>query len=137
MKEVTITADEIEALTTAFYARIRQHDILGPVFLDAVGSSHTDWQAHEAKIASFWRNATGIDRSYSGNPMTVHGSNTAIQPEHFPIWLALFRNTAERILDPVPAAAITTLADRIGQSLSFGITQFRQRTNTPPDLRAK
>lgn len=48
-----ITPQEIEAVVADFYAQVRLHPVLGPVFARHV----TDWPAHEAKIARFWRNA--------------------------------------------------------------------------------
>ena len=40
------------------YAAIHQNPGLGPVFAAHV----TDWPAHEAKIAAFWRNAILMER---------------------------------------------------------------------------
>ena len=48
-----VTADQIDAQVAAFYAAVRTHPQLGPVFAGHV----TDWPEHEAKIARFWRNA--------------------------------------------------------------------------------
>ena len=48
-----VTAAEISRLVACFYARIRAHDVLGPVFGEAI----SDWPGHEAKIEAFWRGA--------------------------------------------------------------------------------
>ncbi|KIC09112.1 globin family protein [Leisingera sp. ANG-M1] len=129
-KMFDVTAAEISRLVTVFYARIRQHEELGPVFDAAVA----DWPAHEAKIAAFWRGAILREEGYSGNPMQMHLANTAILPEHFPLWLDLFRDTAQRELDPETAHAFANLADRIGKGLSYGIENFRQPDGAPPVL---
>lgn len=50
---IDVTAEDITRVVTEFYAAIREHPGLGPVFAAHV----TDWPAHEAKIAGFWRNA--------------------------------------------------------------------------------
>lgn len=134
MMKFQITPAQIDRLVAAFYARIRADEVLGPIFIAAIGTGAEEWRAHEAKIAGFWRNATGIDRAYSGNPMVVHASNHAIQPVHFDRWLALFRETATEVLPDLPAQGIAALADRIGQSLAMGMVQFRQRFDTAPDL---
>ena len=131
-----ITEDQIDTLVAAFYARIRVHPELGPVFLRAIGTSDAAWRAHEARIASFWRNAVGMDRSFSGNPMRKHMENREIVPELFPAWLALFRQTAEEILPREAALGIAALADRIGKGLSFGLVQFRQPEGAPPRFTA-
>lgn len=128
----SISSDQIDMLVAAFYARVRKDDTLGPIFLRAIGTNDGVWAHHEAHIASFWRNAMGLDRSFSGNPMMKHLANAEILPEHFPIWLGLFRQTAMDVLPQTEAQVIADLADRIGHSLSIGLTQFRAPSSEPP-----
>lgn len=125
-----ITAAEISRLVACFYARIRAHEVLGPVFGEAI----SDWPGHEAKIEAFWRGAILREPGYEGNPMQIHLANAAIKPEHFPLWLELFRDTANRELKPETAAAFASLADRIGNGLSYGIENFRRPDGAPPVL---
>lgn len=133
-KRFPITDQQIDALVGAFYARVRKDAVLGPVFLRAVGTSDSAWREHEARIASFWRNALGLDRSFSGNPMMTHLKNGDVIPEQFPIWLSLFRETADDILPQQAAQGITDLAERIGSSLAMGLKQFRAPEDHPPLL---
>lgn len=125
-----VTPGEISRLVSRFYARIRVDEVLGPVFNKAI----SDWPAHEAKIAAFWRGAILREPGYDGNPMQIHLANSEILPEHFPLWLDLFRDTANRELNPETAAAFASLADRIGNGLSYGIENFRRPEGTPPVL---
>ena len=125
-----ITAAEISRVVACFYARVRAHEVLGPVFDAAIA----DWPAHEAKIEAFWRGAILREPGYSGNPMQIHLANAAVKPEHFPLWLDLFRDTAARELAPPAATAFAGLADRIGKGLSYGIENFRQPEGAPPVL---
>lgn len=127
-----LTSEQIDRLVAVFYARIRKHNVLGPVFMRAVGDDDDNWRHHEARIASFWRNASGLDRSFSGNPMRKHLANPEIVPEQFPHWLGLFRQTAKDVLPPAQASEIADLADRIGRSLSMGLVQFRSPESGPP-----
>jgi len=129
-----ITEAQIDALVSTFYARAREHPVLGPVFLNAVGTETEAWTHHEAKIASFWRNAIGLDRSFSGNPMLKHLANKDIVPEQFADWLGLFHEVAHEVLPTEAAVGVTALADRIGQSLKMGLVQFRQKDSLPPRL---
>ncbi len=135
LQRFEMTSGDIDNLMTAFYAKIRKHDTLGSIFIRAIGEGDAEWREHEAKIASFWRNAIMMDRSYMGNPMMAHMQNPEVQAEHFPIWLALFRETAFEVMDAEKAGNIANLADRIGQSLSFGIASARQNADAPPILR--
>ncbi|MEM9637860.1 MAG: group III truncated hemoglobin [Pseudomonadota bacterium] len=126
-----ITAEEIDQLVAAFYAEIRAHAVLGPVFMDAIGQDRLSWQFHEAKIASFWRNAVLMDRGYRGNPMMKHLANRDIRVEHFPMWLGLFRRVAFEVLPADRAANISALADRIGRGLSYGLSTARGGSAVP------
>lgn len=125
-----ITAMQIDKVTTAFYAKVRAHPALGPVF-----ASHVDdWPHHEAKIAGFWRNAILMERSYSGNPMQIHKAAGNVHAEHFPIWLALFDDVLSQHLDPETARAWSALAHRIGRGLSMGLAPVTTKSDAPPQF---
>ena len=126
-----VTPDQIDRVVSVFYGAIRRHEVLGPVFAGHV----TDWPAHEAKIAAFWRNAILYERSYDGNPMRVHMQAGDVRADHFPIWLALFDETLRRTLPPDPARAWSALAHRIGAGLRMGVEATRIRRDAPPVLR--
>ncbi len=115
-----ITADDIARVVASFYAAIRQHPGLGPVFAAHV----TDWPAHEAKIAAFWRNAILLERSYDGNPMQAHLAAGNVKGAMFPAWLGLFDSVLTHELRPDQAEAWSALAHRIGSSLRMGVEGF-------------
>ena len=123
-----ITDAQIAAVVAAFYACIRQHPGLGPVFAAHV----TDWPAHEAKIARFWRNAILHERQYDGNPLAAHRDAGNVRAAMFPVWLGLFDGVLARQLPPELAAGWSALAHRIGQALIFGLQAAEAG---PPSLR--
>lgn len=125
-----ITAEEIFRVVAVFYARIRNHDVLGPVFAAHV----TDWPEHEEKIAGFWCNAILRQRSYSGNPMRVHVSRPDVKAEHFPLWLGLFHEVLRAELPERTALQWGALADRIGEGFRTGVVAMRQPKDQPPKL---
>jgi hemoglobin len=135
IQKFPITDRQIERLVTEFYARVRQDPDIGPIFLRAIGTDRDVWRTHEAKIASFWRNAVGMDRSYSGNPMMKHLANSEIRPEQFRIWLDIFERTCRDILPKDTAERMSALANRIGSSLQYGLVQFRGEQGAPPSLK--
>jgi hemoglobin len=120
-----LSAEQIDAVVGKFYAAVRQDADLGPVFANHI----TKWPEHEAKIASFWRNAILRERSYSGNPMQKHQVAGDVKPEHFPIWLGLFDTVLHAELEPHLAHEWSRLAHRIGQGLSYGLSA--QSDGTP------
>jgi hemoglobin len=123
-----VTADQIDAVVADFYAVVRSHPGMGPVFAAHV----TDWPAHEAKIARFWRNAILFERSYDGNPMVVHRAAGNVRSPMFDVWLGLFDAVLRRKLPPETAAAWSALAHRIGRGLRMGI---EDRDSQIPGLR--
>ncbi|THD72889.1 group III truncated hemoglobin [Thalassobius vesicularis] len=114
-----ITRDEIARVVHAFYAMVRDHPGLGPVFAAHV----TDWPKHEEKIIRFWANAILYERDYSGNPMAAHQDAGNVRPGMFAPWLGLFDLVLRMELRPDQAAAWSELAHRIGRSLRAGVVE--------------
>jgi hemoglobin len=129
-----ITADEIDTVVTTFYARVREDEILAPVFFQSLPPLPKAWMAHEEKIAAFWRNAILFERSYNGNPQKVHAERDAVEAEHFAVWLALFDEVLKEKLHAEQAASWSDLAHRIGRGLKMGVAQARARYGDIPDL---
>ena len=94
-----ITDDMTTRLVHAFYARVRQDPLLGPVFEGAI----PDWDAHLAKLVDFWSSVTLMTGRYKGRPVPAHVGLPGIGPEMFARWLGLFRQTA---LEECPSGAV-------------------------------
>ena len=108
----------ISQLVDEFYARVRRHPQLGPVFEGAV----EDWPDHLAKLKSFWEAVALNAGVYSGRPMQAHLKVGSIEPAHFGEWLYLFEQTL-RDIAPSEAAVeyFMVRASRIGESLKLGL----------------
>lgn len=126
-----ITEAEIDAVVARFYARVRAHPVLGPVFAGHV----QDWPAHEAKIGRFWKGAILFQPGYEGSPMMAHRRAGDVAPGHFPAWLAAFDATLHEMLPPETAAGWSALAHRIGAGLRMGVADMGQAPGTIPSLR--
>lgn len=122
-----ITADDIARVVAAFYAGVRAHPKLGPVFAVHVH----DWPEHEEKITRFWRNAILHEKVYDGNPMQVHTQAGNVRPGMFETWLTLFDATLTRELRSDQAAAWSALAHRIGRSLRAGVSDVTRPGDVP------
>ena len=107
----------IARLVDAFYARVRQDELLGPVFNAAVH----DWPAHLRTLTDFWCSVALRANRYRGNPMGVHRALSGIGEAHFQRWLALWRDTVPRLVEPEGAARLIEHAERIGLSLRLGM----------------
>jgi hemoglobin len=125
-----VSPDQIDLVVARFYAKVRGHGVLGPVFAAHV----RDWPGHEAKIARFWRNAILFERSYDGNPMAVHRAAGNVKAAMFTDWLALFDQTLTEVLPADTAQAWSALAHRIGRGLRMGVEEEARPPGAVPKL---
>ncbi|APF38825.1 group III truncated hemoglobin [Chelatococcus daeguensis] len=114
--ETGIDEAMIERLVRAFYARVRNDDLIGPVFAAHI----VDWEPHLAQICAFWSSVTLKSGRYSGRPMAKH-LPLPVDARHFDRWLALFEETARDLCPPAAAARFTAHAKTIAESLELGI----------------
>lgn len=122
-----VTEPVIHDLVHAFYARVREDDVLGPIFNGAID----DWDAHLEKLCAFWSSVTLMSGRYKGTPMKVHAELPGIVGAHFDRWLGLFRQTARDVCPPAAAALFIDRAERIAQSLELGIAVHRGQILSP------
>lgn len=113
-----ITEQQLEQLVDRFYAKVREDEVLGPVFNAAV----QDWPEHLEKLTAFWSSVMLTTGRYKGNPMFAHLKHkSVIEPAMFDRWLGLWRETASEVLDEAGAAAVAAKAGRIAESLQLGM----------------
>ncbi|NRB01778.1 MAG: group III truncated hemoglobin [Rhodobacteraceae bacterium] len=121
----------IADVVAAFYAKIRIHPVLGPVFAAHV----SDWVHHEEKITRFWASAILHERSYDGNPMQIHMQAGDVHTSHFAAWLDIFEETVTEKVPAPQSEAWSLLARRIGRGLSMGVADVRRPSGAVPILR--
>ena len=134
LARIPVTGTQIDRVVTLFYARVRDHPVLGPIFMESLSCDAEIWRTHEAKIGRFWRNALLREAGYDGNPMMIHAGISAVKSEHFAIWLGLFDQVLEEAVSQDVTHAWSALAHRIGRGLSLGLETARARKNAVPDL---
>ena len=124
-QSITIpTETQIENLVATFYAGIRRHPSLGPIFEREMGC---DWTAHLRTMCDFWSSVMLTSGRYKGRPIPAHVKLTGIEPAHFAQWLVLFEATAKELFQPALAAAFIEKARRIAESLKLGFA-FHSKT---------
>lgn len=116
-----ITEADIARLVPVFYAQVRAHPVLGPVFHAAIGTEDADWDAHLAKLARFWSAVMLRSGAYHGDPYSAHLRLPGLTPAMFEDWLGLFAATCRDLFAPEVAAAFTDRAQRIARSLRLGL----------------
>ena len=109
----------ISRLVEHFYAGIRAHEMLGPIFERRVAN----WTPHLARMNDFWASIAIESGRFRGNPMAKHMAIPELTPAHFAAWLTLWdRAVADMVADPAAADLFRDRARRIATSLQTGIT---------------
>lgn len=121
-EKIGVDAEFIDRLIEAFYARIRDDALLGPIFAERIA----DWPSHLARMKAFWRSVLHNSGEFSGNPMLKHLAIPGLELRHFSHWLDLFYET---LRDAEGQNAATDLvgakARMIADSLLTAITMRR------------
>lgn len=95
-----------------FYADVRQHAEIGPIFAAHV----SDWPAHLEKIADFWSGVSGGPALYRG-PMPFKHMRLHLEERHFQAWLGLWHRHCRAHLPKREAEDMIRLAEGIGLNL--------------------
>ncbi|KQW18355.1 preprotein translocase subunit TatC [Afipia sp. Root123D2] len=114
--ETGIDEPMIDQLVRGFYARVRDDDLIGPIFEARI----TDWEPHLQRMCAFWSSVALMSGRYHGQPMQKH-LPLPVDGGHFDRWLALFEATARELCPPKAAVHFIERAHRIAESLELGI----------------
>jgi hemoglobin len=106
-----------------FYADVRQHRVIGPIFANQI----ENWTMHIEKIADFWTRLTGGPAIYTGAMPTRH-IPLGLREEHFQAWLGLWDVNCRLWLSHDGADELSALARQIG-------VRLRQFCGVSPSLR--
>ena len=109
-----VTEELIESLVDRFYTRVRQDDVLGPVFAKSIGN---DWEPHLQKMCAFWSSLMLASGRYKGNPMVKHLLLPRIGPAHFERWLGIWKQTTAELFPPEVAAVFVSKAESMAERL--------------------
>lgn len=113
-----ISEESLGQLVDAFYARVRQDELIGPLFNDAVH----DWADHLERLQAFWSSVMLTSGRYKGRPLPAHLQHSdRINSHSFERWLEIWGETTSEMFEPAIAAALQEKATRIAESLQLGI----------------
>lgn len=129
MSKTIDSRDDISILVSAFYAKIRKDDMLGPIFNSHIAK--TNWPVHLEKLTDFWEtNLLGVIK-FKGNPTQKHikvdqNLKHSIKQEHFGQWLLLWSETIDQLFIGPIANKAKEAASRMAQG------QFMVMLNSRP-----
>ena len=121
-EQIGIDAAFIDRLVETFYGKIRDDELLGPIFAERI----SDWPPHLSRMKAFWRSVLHNSGEFSGNPMLKHLAIPGLRIGHFTRWLELFYETLrEGDNDPAAVELVGSRARMIADSLLTGIEMRR------------
>jgi hemoglobin len=88
-----LNLDDIKLLVDTFYDRIREDELLGPIFNERIQDR---WPIHLEKMYKFWQTVLLQEHTYFGSPFPPH-AQLPVGHEHFAAWLALFSKTVDEL----------------------------------------
>ena len=125
---------DVNQLVNAFYARIRQDNLLGPIFNAHIPEER--WPVHLNKLTDFWEtNLFGV-AAFKGSPTRAHvqmdyNLNHTIEQAHFAHWLKLWHTTVDELFTG-------ERAERAKQAASnMAVGQFVMIWRNRPEQREK
>jgi hemoglobin len=116
----------IREVVFGFYGRVREDDVLGPIFSARIAEDA--WPAHLERMCDFWSSVLLRTARYGGQPLRPHLGIDEISDSTFERWLGLFGQTVEAVCDPVSAEAFLQMAERIARSFRMAIAFHRGET---------
>jgi hemoglobin len=119
--ENIVSEESIATLVDRFYSRVRQDEILGPVFAEKIGN---EWEPHLETRCAFWSSLMLASGRYKGNPMMKHLLlMPRIGSEHFERWLSIWKQTTAELFPPATAEVFVSKAESMAERLLETIDQ--------------
>lgn len=106
------TSRDIQQMVDAFYGKIQQDALLGPIFADRIAPGA--WPAHLQTMYRFWGAQLLGAQEYQGNPYAKHRT-LPVNAAHFDQWLALFNETVDELFKGPRASTAKVKAAAIGK----------------------
>lgn len=105
-----LTEDGIRTMVEAFYGRVREDALLGPVF---EGRLSGEWPEHLDRMVDFWSSVLLASGRYRGDPRARHHAIPEMRPAHFDRWLELFEEVLTEVFPPHTARDVLWRARRM------------------------
>lgn len=119
------TREDIIVLVDSFYAKVRQDELIGPIFNDV---ARVDWAEHLPKLYNFWSDLLLGTDEYQGRPFPPH-MRLGLKIEHFERWLQLFISTVDEHFTGLKALEAKQRAVRIGQNFATNLRLIDRPTD--------
>jgi hemoglobin len=94
------TRQDIEKMVESFYSKVRDNELLGPIFDRVIGNN---WSVHLNKMYDFWETILLNKKTYWGRPFPPH-LKLEVTKIHFDTWQQLFQENIDELFEGDRAA---------------------------------
>lgn len=119
--------DQIKLLVDSFYAKVREDDLLGPIFEKVIQDR---WPEHLEKMYRFWQSILLEEQTYFGSPFGPH-AKLPVSKEHFDRWIGLFHQTVDENLTGEKADDAKWRAAKMAELFNAKIEYYRENLIRP------
>lgn len=127
MKDIQ-SREDVEKLINTFYGKVREHEVLGPIFNGRIGDQ---WPVHLEKMYNFWESTLFGKGLYRGRPFPPHAT-LGISKPHFDHWLTLFYATVDELFQGEVAENAKKSSNRIAEVFLSKLNFFNQSIKDIP-----
>ena len=113
-KQNIIQLEEIKLLVDSFYTKVRNDELLAPIFNERIGNK---WPQHLDKMYRFWETVLLEGHSYKGRPFAPHAT-LPIDAKHFDRWLELFQSTLDEHFEGERANEANWRAEKMAEMMN-------------------
>ncbi|WP_113663788.1 group III truncated hemoglobin [Pedobacter nanyangensis] len=118
---------DIQLLVNTFYSRVRENELLGPIFNDILKNR---WPEHLEKMYRFWQTILLEVPTYSGSPFPPH-AKLPVSQLHFDTWLQLWHGTLDEFFVGEKAEEAKWRGSRMAEMFMFKIDYYRNNNAQP------
>jgi len=119
--------EDIQLLVNTFYSRVRENELLGPIFN---GILKDRWTEHLEKMYRFWQTILLEVPTYSGSPFPPH-AKLPVSQLHFDTWLQLWHGTLDEFFAGEKAEEAKWRGARMAEMFMFKIDYYRNNNAKP------
>ncbi len=125
MKEAKgiISLDDIKKLVDTFYGKVRNDELIGPIFNERIQDR---WPQHLAKMYTFWQTVLLGEHTYFGSPFPPH-ANLPVSHQHFEKWMELFKQTLDELFIGAVAEDAKWRAGKMAEMFESKIEYYKNR----------
>jgi len=118
-----LTLDDIKLLVDDFYGRVREDQLLAPIFNERIQDR---WPQHLEKMYTFWQTVLLGEHTYYGSPFPPH-AQLPVSHEHFQRWLELFNATVNDLFTGEKAEEAKWRANKMAEMFELKINHYRKQ----------